>query len=104
MTQEESEIGDIGGLDPLLLALKDRGRGLWAKSYRDVGRRLWGWEQPSDDSQRENGDLHKELHFTNNLNEQGPSRKKPSPAKTLTLAQRDTHQALDMYWNIHGFM
>lgn len=40
MTQEESEIGDIGGLDPLLLALKDRGRGLWAKSYRDVGRRL----------------------------------------------------------------
>lgn len=37
---------------------------------------------------------------TNTLNEQGPSRRVPSPAKTLMLAQCNTHQTTDMYMNL----
>ena len=78
---------------------EDEARGSWAKSCDDVGRH---WKPGRDDSQQENGDLGMELYPTNTLNEQGPSRRVPSPAKTSMLAQCDTPQTTDMYMNLCG--
>lgn len=62
----------------LALKMEEGGHGPnYVAKWVDSG----SWEQPSDDNKQENRELNKELLFYNNLNEQGPFRKEPSPAK-----------------------